>query len=530
MSDSESGLPDDAPAILRAACAGDLAALEAILADTPAAICETEDQGACAIHYAAANGHLPCVQALLAAGADPSVPAAHGAAPLALAASYGHTPILRALLAAGADMEATCPLSRDIDAPMTALQWAAWEGHEECLRALLAAGASLEPQRGAEFYPALSLAAGEGHKGCVCALLEAGAPVEARGSDGNTALIVACYGGHEDCMAALAAAGADLEARGSRGTALQVAVACRQGVCATALVGLGARTTEVKVLEAAQAAAAAAAAQLLAEEEAQQQQAARAAAKAAKRQRQQERRHQEAGGKAAENAGSVAGPPEMLQQEAADEAEPPAKTDGCDGAAAMDLPTPRVRAEPPLAGNSSASSSGSSTDKTAGGSADGDEVEQLMQALGLSDSIASSRPPGGSFTGLGGSPERGGIVASGASPASPACNFAAPATPAASPSSHSQPSAARKRSAGATAPEDLACPITHGTMRQPVLAADGHTYEHAAIHAWVARQTAEGRAPCSPLTGLPLEHLLLTPNQALARQIQALHAAAHQAR
>ncbi len=386
------------------------------------------------------------MQALLAAGADPSVPAAHGAAPLALAASYGHTPILRALLAAGADMEATCLLSRDIDAPMTALQWAAWEGHEECLRALLAAGASLEPQRGAEFYPALSLAAGEGHKGCVCALLEAGAPVEARGSDGNTALIVACYGGHEDCMAALAAAGADLEARGSRGTALQVAVACRQGVCATALVGLGARTvslphvaaacpmhrssrapcaysqlarllprhafcsicrpcpspqlllcphniasqgalsmqdlvklrqmlvqkqstlqaqlrrynievrqrrcqprqqpstpasaqTEVKVLEAAQAAAAAAAAQLLAEEEAQQQQAARAAAKAAKR------RHQEAGGKAADNAGSVAGPPEMLQQEAAGEAEPPAKTDGCDGAAAMDLPTPRVRAE-----------------------------------------------------------------------------------------------------------------------------------------------------------------------------------------
>ncbi len=48
--------------------------------------------------------------------------------------------------------------------------------------------------------------------------------------------------------------------------------------------------------------------------------------------------------------------------------------------------------------------------------------------------------------------------------------------------------------------------------------------------AWFARQTAEGKVPCSPLTGLPLEHLRLTPNQALARQIQALRSAAHQAR
>lgn len=43
--------------------------------------------------------------------------------------------------------------------------------------------------------------------------------------------------------------------------------------------------------------------------------------------------------------------------------------------------------------------------------------------------------------------------------------------------------------------------------------------------AWIARQTAEGRAPCSPLTGLPLEHLQLSPNQALARRIKALRTA-----
>ena len=46
----------------------------------------------------------------------------------------------------------------------------------------------------------------------------------------------------------------------------------------------------------------------------------------------------------------------------------------------------------------------------------------------------------------------------------------------------------------------------------------------AAPAAWIEQQQAAGKAPCSPLTGLPLEHLALTPNLALRSLIASLKA------
>ena len=34
-------------------------------------------------------------------------------------------------------------------------------------------------------------------------------------------------------------------------------------------------------------------------------------------------------------------------------------------------------------------------------------------------------------------------------------------------------------------PVDFECPITHIMMENPVVAADGHSYEHEAIHGWL---------------------------------------------
>ena len=57
------------------------------------------------------------------------------------------------------------------------------------------------------------------------------------------------------------------------------------------------------------------------------------------------------------------------------------------------------------------------------------------------------------------------------------------------------------------------CPILLTQMRDPVVAADGHTYERAAIADWLAiRRT-------SPMTGEPLPHAELVPNVLLRRLI-----------
>ena len=63
-----------------------------------------------------------------------------------------------------------------------------------------------------------------------------------------------------------------------------------------------------------------------------------------------------------------------------------------------------------------------------------------------------------------------------------------------------------------------------GVMVDPVIAADGHTYEKAAIAAWLEQRHT------SPVTQAPLPHLRLVPNLlikgAIASQRQQLRQAA----
>lgn len=62
--------------------------------------------------------------------------------------------------------------------------------------------------------------------------------------------------------------------------------------------------------------------------------------------------------------------------------------------------------------------------------------------------------------------------------------------------------------------DDWLCPITHSLMRDPVVAADGQTYERLAIERWFAqRQT-------SPLTGETLASSALTPAAPLQKDIR----------
>src|ERR1700722_10475272 len=60
--------------------------------------------------------------------------------------------------------------------------------------------------------------------------------------------------------------------------------------------------------------------------------------------------------------------------------------------------------------------------------------------------------------------------------------------------------------------EDFLCPITGEVMEDPVIAADGHSYERAAIEKWFR---VKPFLTNSPLTNLPLTNYHLQENTAL---------------
>ncbi|XP_064471946.1 WD repeat, SAM and U-box domain-containing protein 1-like [Ornithodoros turicata] len=59
-----------------------------------------------------------------------------------------------------------------------------------------------------------------------------------------------------------------------------------------------------------------------------------------------------------------------------------------------------------------------------------------------------------------------------------------------------------------TLPEEFYCPITQELMKDPVVAADGYTYERTAIMQWL-----ESGKDTSPMTNETLEHTVVIPNR-----------------
>jgi hypothetical protein len=68
----------------------------------------------------------------------------------------------------------------------------------------------------------------------------------------------------------------------------------------------------------------------------------------------------------------------------------------------------------------------------------------------------------------------------------------------------------RRGAAAHDIPAEMQCPISSDIMRDPVMCADGHTYERVAITEWVKHKAT------SPLTNQPLDQpVMLIPNYAL---------------
>ncbi|XP_050196340.1 WD repeat, SAM and U-box domain-containing protein 1 isoform X2 [Myiozetetes cayanensis] len=63
-------------------------------------------------------------------------------------------------------------------------------------------------------------------------------------------------------------------------------------------------------------------------------------------------------------------------------------------------------------------------------------------------------------------------------------------------------------------PDEFLCPITRELMKDPVIAADGYSYEREAVEHWISNKRRS-----SPMTNLPLHSLMLTPNRTLKMAI-----------
>uniref|UniRef100_A0A8C5TE57 WD repeat, SAM and U-box domain-containing protein 1 n=1 Tax=Malurus cyaneus samueli TaxID=2593467 RepID=A0A8C5TE57_9PASS len=62
-------------------------------------------------------------------------------------------------------------------------------------------------------------------------------------------------------------------------------------------------------------------------------------------------------------------------------------------------------------------------------------------------------------------------------------------------------------------PDEFLCPITRELMKDPVIAADGYSYEREAMQNWISSRRS------SPMTNLPLCSVMLTPNRTLKMAI-----------
>ncbi|HLO48702.1 MAG TPA: ankyrin repeat domain-containing protein, partial [Kamptonema sp.] len=182
---------------------------------------------------AAENGDVAVVRDCLEQGVNPNTRDARrktrDRTPLMLASMAGHLPIVQALLAAGADPQMsdrsadTKPISKSLlehtnpetaltmgySFGRTALMYAAETGHSEVVVALLQAGANPNYQDAVE-YTALALAAQKGHFTTVRELVAAGADVNQAVIYGNTPLILACEQGAVEIVEFLVAQGADI--------------------------------------------------------------------------------------------------------------------------------------------------------------------------------------------------------------------------------------------------------------------------------------------------------------------------------
>lgn len=166
-------LPHASQSVRAAARHGDLKELKECLAKGMH-VNDPDDDGSTPLLMAVCYGHIECVEALLEAGADPSLSGKHGITPVFFACQEGHVSCLTQLIAKGGDLNT--PNSQDGGTP---LYIASSKNNAECVELLIHAGADVNKSR-LDGSTALQTAIKKGHKKVAGLLIAGGADVEAK--------------------------------------------------------------------------------------------------------------------------------------------------------------------------------------------------------------------------------------------------------------------------------------------------------------------------------------------------------------
>jgi hypothetical protein len=181
--------PTPAEALVSAARAGDLAAMQKLLARGVDVNATAYEDGGTALMAASLNGKTDAVRALLRKGANVNAKDNFGRTALFEgASSYGPLDVVWALLDGGADVNAK---DNDSGTALMAASFSGFSGSLDIVRALLDKGADINAKGNKDGGTALMAASAQGHLRVVQALIENGADVNAKRSDGATALSVA---------------------------------------------------------------------------------------------------------------------------------------------------------------------------------------------------------------------------------------------------------------------------------------------------------------------------------------------------
>ena len=172
---------------------GDATRVERILNDAPDLLTERCDAGTTFLHVAAATGHIPVIELLIAKDAEIEALDARSRTPLLHAATHRRSSAAKCLLGHGADV-----LYKDLDG-RTALHIAAENDRAATVALLIEHGADVNtrlPHGTTPLHSALLL----GFEDIAALMLEAGADPAASTDDGHTPLEIARSKARQDLV------------------------------------------------------------------------------------------------------------------------------------------------------------------------------------------------------------------------------------------------------------------------------------------------------------------------------------------